>query len=140
MSKTENTFNPSRCIFHIGTSSCRHARHPNHNKGKCPCEEAICPSVVSVLTRPPADEKAPSAVELTDEIKSFRQKNKEFQSTNDHETYLIVCFSTKEDKKTFLKNSMLEGKHTLIDGYELARNLDCEPRKPGFELREPIGD
>ena len=43
------------------------------------------------------NDSAPSTVELTDEIKSFRQKNHEFQATNDHETYLIVCFSLQRD-------------------------------------------
>ena len=83
-------------------------------------------------------EAAPSARELTDEIKSFRQKNKEFSATNDHETYLIVCFSTKEDKNNFLKNVQLADKNTLIDGYELAKNINVEPQKPAFKLRAPL--
>lgn len=42
-------------------------------------------------------QKGKMAIELTDEIRSFRQKKKEFEATNDHETYVIVTFSTKED-------------------------------------------
>ena len=84
------------------------------------------------------NDSAPSTVELTDEIKSFRQKNHEFQATNDHETYLIVCFSCKEDKVNFLKTVNLSNNHTLVDGYELARNINIEPARPAFKLRDPL--
>jgi len=77
-------------------------------------------------------------VELSEEIKSFRKKNKEFQATNDHETYLIVCFSCKDDKKEFLKNVGLEKSHTLIDGYEMAKNINLKPDRPSFKLSEPL--
>ena len=30
--------------------------------------------------------------ELTDEIRAFREKQKEFAATNDHQTYFIVCW------------------------------------------------
>ena len=85
------------------------------------------------------NEAPPSANELTDEIKSFRQKNKEFQATNDHETYLIVCFSCKEDKKKFLNSVELAGKNTLVDGYELANKIGREPQAPAYKLRAPLG-
>lgn len=75
--------------------------------------------------------------ELTEEIKSFRKKNKEFQATNEHETYLIVCFSCKQDKEVFCENAGIT-EHTLIDGYELARSMKIEPAKPSFELHKPI--
>lgn len=74
---------------------------------------------------------------LTDEIRSFRKKNKEFAATNDHETYLIICFSTKEDKKEFLQNVRIDT-HTLVDGYELARNIKIEPARPKFKLAKPL--
>jgi len=76
--------------------------------------------------------------ELTDEIRAFRQKAKEFDATNEHETYVVVCFSTKADKNRFLDATNLSDKHTLIDGYELARNLNIEPQKPQFKLRKPF--
>jgi hypothetical protein len=76
--------------------------------------------------------------ELTDEIRAFRKKNKEFQSTNDHQTYLIVVFSTKEDKEEFLTEAKLSGKHTLVDGYELAKSLSLHPIAPKFKLQKPF--
>lgn len=75
--------------------------------------------------------------ELTDEIKSFRQKNKEFAATNEHETYLIISFSSKQDKETFCDEIGIT-EHTLVDGYELARALKVEPQKPSFKLAKPI--
>lgn len=75
--------------------------------------------------------------ELTEEIKSFRQKNKEFAATNEHETYLIVTFSCKKDKETFCDNIGIT-EHTLVDGYELARALKVEPKKPSFKLAKPL--
>jgi len=76
--------------------------------------------------------------ELTEEIRSFRAKAKEFQATNDHETYLVVVFSTKEDRKEFLQNVNLSDEHTLIDGYELAKKLSLQPDKPKFKLKKPF--
>jgi hypothetical protein len=75
--------------------------------------------------------------ELTDEIKSFRQKNKEFAATNEHETYLIISFSCKKDKEIFCDEVGIT-EHTLVDGYELARALKVEPKKPSFKLPKPI--
>jgi hypothetical protein len=75
--------------------------------------------------------------ELTDEIKSFRQKNKEFAATNEHETYLIVSFSCKDDKEKFCEELGIT-EHTIVDGYELARSLKIEPKKPSFKLAKPI--
>ncbi len=77
------------------------------------------------------------SAELTDEIKSFRQKNKEFQATNEHETYLIVTFSCKADKELFCDNAGIT-EHTIVDGYELARAMKIEPAKPSFKLHKPI--
>lgn len=87
-----------------------------------------------------AEEKLPppSPKELTDEIKSFRQKAKEFQATNDHETYLIIVFSCKADKNEFLKSAKIEKAHTLVDGYELARNMKINPIRPSLKLKEPL--
>lgn len=75
--------------------------------------------------------------ELTEEIKSFRQKNKEFAATNEHETYLIISFSCKDDKETFCDELGI-AEHILVDGYELARALKVEPKKPSFKLAKPI--
>ena len=75
--------------------------------------------------------------ELTDEIKTFRQKNKEFAATNEHETYLIVTFSCKKDKETFCEEVGIT-EHTLVDGYELARSLKINPKKPLFKLPRPL--
>lgn len=134
MSKTENTFDPVRCIFKVGGGACSNRKHQNRNKGKCVCAEEFCPKIEVVRV----DASAPSAVELTDEIRSFRQKNKEFEATNDHETYLVVVFSCKEDRKEFLKCVKMDG-HTLIDGYELAGNLNLNPSRPSVKLADPLG-
>ena len=75
--------------------------------------------------------------ELTEEIKSFRQKNKEFAATNEHETYLIICFSCKDDKDIFCDEVGI-AEHTLVDGYELARALKVKPKKPSFKLHAPL--
>ena len=84
------------------------------------------------------DDKAPvTPKELTDEIREFRQKNKEFQATNDHETYLVVVFSTKEDKEEFLKGCDID-EHTLIDGYTLAKAVGKQPVKPKYLLKKPL--
>lgn len=84
------------------------------------------------------DDKAPvTPKELTDEIREFRQKNKEFQATNDHETYLVVVFSTKEDKEEFLKGCDID-EHTLIDGYALAKAVGKQPVKPKYLLKKPL--
>ena len=80
----------------------------------------------------------PTPKELTDEIKGFRQKNREFAATNDHETYLTVVFSCKQDKKEFLKNVGILDCHTLVDGYELARNLKISPTAPSVKLAIPL--
>lgn len=77
--------------------------------------------------------------ELTDEIKSFRQKNKEFAATNEHETYLIVVFSTKDDKEEFCDNAGIT-EHTMVDGYELAKHFKISPTKPKFKLAKPIAN
>lgn len=77
--------------------------------------------------------------ELTEEIKSFRDKQKEFAATNDHQTYLIVVFSTKDDRNDFLKNSNLQSSNdTFINGYELAALTNIEPKKPAIKLPAPI--
>lgn len=81
--------------------------------------------------------KNPSA-ELTDEIRELRRKNKEFAATNEHDTYLIVSFSTRADRLAFLESTGLSHEHTLIDGYELARNVGHQPTAPSFELKKPI--
>lgn len=77
--------------------------------------------------------------ELPENIKLIREKNKEFQATNDHEFYLIVAFSSKEDKKLFLSNLDLEENiHTFVDGYELASKVNLKPNKPSYKLKKPI--
>lgn len=75
--------------------------------------------------------------ELSDEIISFRKKNKEFQATNEHETYLIICFSCKEDKISFAKDCGVID-HTLVDGYEFAKKIGKKPVKPSFKLAKPL--
>lgn len=75
--------------------------------------------------------------ELTDEIKQFRAKKKEFDATNDHQTYLVVVFSTKEDKELF-KNSVGIADHTFVDGYQLAELIGHQPQKPKFKLAKTI--
>jgi hypothetical protein len=78
---------------------------------------------------------------LSDDIKTLREKNKQFQATNDKQTYLIVVFSTNEDKSEFLNNVGIEDfktHTTMVDGYELARKIKIEPSKPKFKLARPI--
>jgi uncharacterized protein involved in high-affinity Fe2+ transport len=78
---------------------------------------------------------------LSDDIKSLREKNKQFQATNDKQTYLIVVFSTNEDKSEFLKNVNIEDYQThttMVDGYKLAKNIGIAPQKPKFKLARPI--
>ena len=76
--------------------------------------------------------------ELTEEIKQFREKQKEFQATNDHQFYFTVVFSTKEDKDKFMQECQLMSSETIIDGYQLARKLGKEPQKPKFRLKPPF--
>jgi hypothetical protein len=83
------------------------------------------------------DIDAPSPAELTDEIKEFRRKNKEFSATSDHETYIVLCFSCKEDKETFCEETGIV-EHTLVDGYEFAKSIGKKPQKPGFKLHKPL--
>jgi len=90
---------------------------------------------------PPSENEKPlknPEKELSDEIKSFRKKNEEFQATNDHETYLIVCFSTKKDKDIFLREIKMENEHTIVDGYNMARNLKLNPKTPTIKLKQPL--
>lgn len=75
--------------------------------------------------------------ELTDEIKSFRQRNKEFAATNEHQTYAILCFSCKADLYAFLDNVGLP-RETLLDGYLMAKLMNVQPQKPSLKLAEPI--
>ena len=83
-------------------------------------------------------EKQNVAKELTDEIRSFREKQKEFEATNDHQTYVLVVFSTKEDKNIFLQQCGLRNDETMIDGYTMAKKLGKEPQKPKFKLKPPF--
>ena len=75
--------------------------------------------------------------ELTEDIRQVRETNKRFEATNDHETYLVVCFSCKEDKVVFCEELGIT-EHTYVDGYELARRVDVEPKKPRFKLHDPF--
>lgn len=83
----------------------------------------------------PIDEPAR---ELTDEIRSLRAKNKEFAATNEHDTYLVVSFSTRADRIAFLEAVGLQDEHTLIDGYALAKATGKGPTRPSFKLKAPI--
>jgi len=85
-----------------------------------------------------AKQQEKPAKELTDEIRSFREKQKEFQATNDHQTYLVVVFSTEEDKNKFLTECNLVPGETLVDGYDLAKKLGKQPQKPKFKLKPPF--
>lgn len=76
--------------------------------------------------------------ELSDEIKSFREKKRAFDATNDHQSYLIVMFSTKDDKNAFLTNTGLLIDSTMVDGYELARHVNLKPDKPSLKLPKPF--
>jgi hypothetical protein len=77
--------------------------------------------------------------ELSDEIQAIRKKNKEFQATNETDTYLVICFSCKDDKDEFLHNLQLSKKeHTYLDGYEVAEKFDLEPKRPKFKLKKPL--
>lgn len=83
-------------------------------------------------------EKENVTKELTDEIKQFREKQKEFDATNDHQYYFIVAFSTKEDKAKFMTECGLMSAETIVDGYQFARKIGKEPQKPKFKLKPPF--
>lgn len=87
-------------------------------------------------SRPEAKENV--SKELTEEIKQFREKQKEFQATNDHQFYFTVVFSTKEDKDKFMTQCGLMSAETIVDGYQLAKKLGKEPQKPKFKLKPPF--
>jgi hypothetical protein len=74
-----------------------------------------------------------SPKELTDEIMDIKRQQHAFNATNDHQNYLVVVFSCKEDLQEFQANSKLEG-NTFIDGYELARKMNVAPKKPSLKL------
>ena len=81
-----------------------------------------------------------TAKELTAEIMALRKRNKEFAATNDHQTALVVCFSTQEDQNEFAKGvgiTPVPGL-TLIDGYYLAKQLGKQPQRPKFRLDKPL--
>jgi hypothetical protein len=74
-----------------------------------------------------------SPKEYTDEILAIKKQQHVFDATNDHENYLVVVFSCKEDLKLFQKNAKIE-ENTFIDGYELAKKMNVEPKKPAIKL------
>jgi hypothetical protein len=78
---------------------------------------------------------------LNDEIKSIKNKNDTFKQEINCENYLILVFSTKEDKDEFSKNVGIT-EHTMVDGYQFAKSLQVEPQKPKFKMRAPmkVGD
>lgn len=79
--------------------------------------------------------------ELNKEIKTIRDKNETFKQELNCENYLILVFSTKEDKEEFSNNVGIT-EHTIVDGYEFAQSLNVEPKKPKFKMRAPmkVGD
>lgn len=84
------------------------------------------------------DKVSPNApAELTDEIRALRQRNKEFAATNEHETYIILSFSCKDDKIKFTESIGID-EHTIIDGYAFAKKFNVEPQKPTFALHPPM--
>lgn len=85
-------------------------------------------------------EKIDIKKELTAEIIDIRRKNKEFAATNEHQTYLVLCFSTSEDVKEFLRNINMKPVPglTLVDGYYVADLFGIEPKSPKFKLKEPL--
>lgn len=90
------------------------------------------------LNDPEEDLKAGEIVTaLNDEIKSVRDKNETFKQETNCENYLILVFSTKEDKEEFSKNVGIT-EHTMVDGYSFAKSLNVEPQKPKFKMRAPM--
>jgi len=78
------------------------------------------------------------SIDLTDEIRELRQRQKEFNATNEHDTYLIVVFSTSADRQEFLEQVNMREEHTFIDGYRLSRSIGRGPKKPAFKLQAPL--
>lgn len=78
---------------------------------------------------------------LNDEIKTVKDRNETFKQETNCENYLILVFSTKEDKEEFSKNVGIK-EHTMVDGYQFAKNLNVEPKRPKFKMRAPmkVGD
>jgi hypothetical protein len=83
-------------------------------------------------------EKENVSKELTDEIRHFREKQKEFQATNEKEFFFSVVFSTVEDRKTFMREVGLMDRDFMVDGYLLAKKLGLQPQKPKFKLKPPF--
>lgn len=88
--------------------------------------------------KPLVEKKEKIQKELTDEIKQFRQKNKEFQATNETETFVVLCFSTISDKNEFVQNVLNKKDVTYIDGYKFAKAIGKLPDKPSIKLPKPL--
>lgn len=95
-------------------------------------------SIWDKIQTPKPTEKANVSKELTDEIREFREKQKEFQATNDKEFFFTVVFSTKEDKAIFMNEVGLMPSDFVVDGYTLAKKLGKNPQKPKFKLKPPF--
>jgi len=88
----------------------------------------------------PANKAKKPQNELTEEIKAFRDNQKAFNATNETETYLVLCFSTNEDKKKFVQNVLNKNNATFVDGYMFARSIGKLPDKPSLKLPKPLNE
>lgn len=85
------------------------------------------------------ESKLPIQIELTEEIKEFRIQKKEFNATNETETFVVLCFSTIADRKEFMQNVLPKKiDEFYIDGYEFAKSIGKMPDRPKFKLKKPL--
>lgn len=75
--------------------------------------------------------------QLSDEIRAFRLQKEKLDAMNDHQTYLVIVFSCKNDKQEFADNLGI-CENTFVDGYELAKELKITPQKPSVKLPKPL--
>lgn len=76
--------------------------------------------------------------ELLQEVKDMRKGREAFESSVGKENYLIVVFSSKVDKDTFIKETKVRSTNCLVDGYELAQKLNLQPKMPTVKLLKPF--
>jgi hypothetical protein len=79
-----------------------------------------------------------SLVELTELQKGFqdrsKQENDRFKLSTDSEYWCCICFSSREQKEHFLKQTnLLEIGDKYLDGYKVAKKFNIELPKVKFQ-------
>ena len=78
--------------------------------------------------------KKVSIADTNESIRKMRDKFKDFATTNDKDTYVILQFSCKDDKYMFCNSVGQYDKATFIDGYEVAERFKIAPSRPKKKL------